>query len=213
MNQTQDDIEAEIADFLGETTVTGTEADWRANVPPGTVLAEGMVEGATVQWLKGSSGVHARGVPLPERTKVYDTRTGVTSMVPTAQLRYQLGKRRPDGSRVYSRTLPEGITQPEPIKDTCKICYVNRGNKHRNFYSEDQLINHMTAFHTNEWNAMERDRDIRERREQGDRMERLVLMFATALRPDIAKTLPAEVREQIEELQATQPRRGRRAAE
>jgi hypothetical protein len=201
MNQTQDDIEAEIADFLGETTLTGGEADWRADVPPGTVLAQGTIEGAPVQMIKGGSGVHARGVPLPERTKVYDTRTGISSMVPTAQLRYQLGKRRPDGSRVYSRTLPEGIEQPVPIKDTCKICYINRGNRHRNFFSEDQLINHMLAFHGNEWAAMERNREIESRREDANRMERLMITMLQAMNPDAAKKLPKEVRDQISEMQ------------
>lgn len=200
-NQTADDIEAEIADFLGETTMTGGEADWRANVAPGTVIAEGQVQGATMQMIKGGSGVHARGIPLPERTQVFDTRTGVPSMVPTAQLRYQLGKRRQDGSRVYSRTLPEGVEPPTPIKDTCKICYVNRGNKHRNFYSEDQLLNHMTAFHSLEWAAMERSREIESRREEANRLERLMITMMTAMNPDAAKKLPKEVRDQIADLQ------------
>lgn len=201
-NQAQDDIEAEIADFLGETTMTGGEADWRANVPAGTVLAEGTIQGAPVQFLKGSSGVHARGIALPERTRVYDTLTGNISMVPTAQLRYQLGKRRPDGSRVYSRTLPEGIVQPVPIAETCKICFVNRGNRHRNFYSEDQLMNHMLAFHANEWAAMERQREIDSRREDANRLERLMITMMTAMAPDAAKKLPKEVRDQIADLQA-----------
>ncbi len=200
-NQTADDIEAEIADFLGETTMTGGEADWRQNVPPGTVIAEGQVQGATMQMIKGGSGVHVRGIPLPERTMVYDTRTGVTSMVPTAQLRYQLGKRRQDGSRVYSRTLPEGIEQPKPIADTCKICYINRGNRHRNFYSDDQLMNHMISFHSLEWAAMERNREIESRREDANRLERLMVTMMTALNPDAAKKLPKEVRDQIADLQ------------
>lgn len=200
-NQTADDIEAEIADFLGETTITGNDANWRADVAPGTVLAQGSIEGAQVQFIKGNSGVHARGVPLPERTRVYDTKNGNVSMVPTAQLRYQLGKRRPDGTRVYSRTLPEGIEQPVPIKETCRICYINRGNLHRNFFSEDQLMNHMLAFHPNEWNAMERQREIDARREDANRLERLIMMMMSATNPEAAKKLPKEVRDQITEMQ------------
>lgn len=207
MNQTEDDIEAELAEFLGETTVSGSQdVDWRANVPQGTVLAETSVQGAAFQWTKQGSGVRAGKVPLPERTMVWDTRTGVTSMVPTAQLRYQLGKRRADGSRVYSRRKPEGIEEPTPIADTCQICFRSRklagaANPHRNFFSEDQLQAHYLAFHTNEWNAMERDRDIKERREQGDRMEKLIATLTLALLPNAANKLPEDVQEQIAAMQ------------
>lgn len=206
MNQSADDIEAEIADFLGETTMTGAEADWRANVPAGTVLAQGMVQGAPIQFLKGSSGVHARGVALPERFMAWDTRTGVSSMLPTAQMRQQLAKRRPDGSRVYTRVKPTDIEYPVPIKETCKICYARRKlegapEPHRNFFSEDQLMNHMLSFHANEWAAMERQREIDSRREDANRLERLMITMMTAMNPTAAAKLPKEVRDQIAEMQ------------
>lgn len=199
------DLESELADLLGETTTTNNggmpDLDFRQNVPTGTVLGSTSVEGGVIQITKGDSMVRLNGRSLPERTKVYDTRTGVPSMVPTAQLRYQLGKRRQDGTKVYALRLPEGIEQPVPIKDTCKICYVNRGNRHRNFYSEDQLMNHMVSFHSLEWAAMERQREIDSRREDGNRLERLMITMMTAMNPEAAKKLPKEVRDQIADLQ------------
>lgn len=192
------EIEAEIGQFLDTQGI-----DYRANVPEGTLLGEVEHEGGLFRFEKRDSLVRAGARKLPERTAVYDTRSGAMSMVATGQLRYQLAKTRQDGSRVYSLTMPQGIVPPMPIEDTCKICYVNRGNRHRNFYSEYDLLNHYQAFHTNEWNAMERDRDIKERREQGDRLERLILGLSTALNPGIASQLPADVREQIEGLQST----------
>jgi hypothetical protein len=178
--------------------------DYRSNAPAGTVLGEGNVDGAIFRAIKGNSMVRNGKQELPNRWPVYNTRTGALSMVPTATLRYQLSKRnKDDGSRVYALKVPEGIVPPTPIADTCKICYINRGNKHRNFYSEYDLLSHMQLFHTLEWNAMERDRDIAQRREDSNRMERLIMTLATSLRPDIVKDLPEEVKTQITELQAS----------
>lgn len=193
------EFEAEIQDALGR--VEG--ADYRADVPAGTVLGEGNVEGALFRAVKGRSMVRNGNTPLPNRWPVYNTRTGALSMVPTATLRYQLAKRnKDDGTRVYALKVPEGIVPPTPIEGTCSICVINRGGRHRNFYSEFDLSNHMQMFHTLEWNAMERDRDIKERRESGDRLERLILGLVTALRPDAVKDMPEEVKQQLTELQA-----------
>ena len=191
-------VETEIQDALG----SFEGVDYRANAPAGTILGEGNVSGAIFRAVKGRSMVHNGKQELPNRWPVYNTRTGDISMVPTATLRYQLGKRfKDDGTRVYALKLPEGIVPKTPIAATCQICFVNRGNKHRNFYSEYDLLTHMQMFHTLEWNAMERDRDIKQRREESNRMERLILGLVTALRPDIAKDLPEEVKQQITDLQ------------
>lgn len=195
-------LESELQDAF--TSFEGV--DYRANVPAGTILGEGNIDGAVFRAIKGSSMVRNGRQELPNRWPVYNTRTGALSMVPTATLRYQLSKRhKDDGTRVYALKVPEGIVPPTPIEDTCQICYRNRGNKHRNFYSEYDLLTHMQLFHTLEWNAMERDRDIRERREDANRMERLILMLTTSVNPGIAKDLPPEVREQIAEMQGKEP--------
>lgn len=206
-NQTTEELEAELADFLGETTITnGQVPDWRADVPSGTTLAREEIQpGAVIEHFKNRSMVKFRGQELPERTKVYDTRSGVSSMVPTAALRQQLAKRRRDGSRVYSLKFPEGVVMPTPIKDTCRICAERRrleGNDpHRNFYSEDQLLNHMLSFHANEWAAMERQREIDARREDANRLERLMITMMTAMNPGAAANLPEDVKAQIADLQ------------
>lgn len=198
-------IEEEMLDFIeqaaGPVDLSIGTADFRANVPAGTVLAESAeVEGSKIQITKGRSMVAMDGNPLPERTRVYDTRTGRSSDVPTAQLRYQLGKRRDDGSRVYSLKKPD-VPEAEPIAETCQICYRNRGNRHRNFYSEDALLQHMQAFHGLEWAAMERDREIKARREDSARLERLIMGLAQALNPAATAKLDPEVRLQLSEMQ------------
>lgn len=198
VTESEIDIREELADML---EAQAGDINFRSDVPAGTVLGEAEVDGQKIQFTQGDSMVRMNGRSLPARTRVYDTRTGITSMVPTAQLTYQLGKRRPDGSRVYSLRLPEGIVKPTPIEDTCQICYVNRGNKHRNFYSENALLTHYQMFHTLEWNAMERDRDIKERREDANRLERLITGLVTALRPDVTANITPEVKEQIAQLQ------------
>lgn len=205
-NQTQDDIDAELADFLGETT--STSANWRAEVPAGTVLAQGTlggVEGAQVQYLKGNSMVTAGKIPLPERTIVYDTLTGRPSSVPTAQLRYQLSKRRADNTRIYSRVFPKDVVLPVEIEDTCRICYRNRQlagavDPKKKFYSEDDLLNHMMAFHSNEWAAMERDRDIKERRRSSDQIEKMLAVLTQAVM-NPTRGIPDDVQEQLRTLQ------------
>jgi hypothetical protein len=130
----------------------------------------------------------------------------MVSRIPYAQRRYHLNKRRPDGSRVFSLNDPE-IPQAQPIEDTCTICTHNRGGRRRNFYSEFDLQTHMQLFHTLEWNAMERDRDIRERREDANRMERLIGSLVSLIAPDAAAKLPPDVREQISGLQTKTARR------
>ena len=179
------------------------EADYRANVPEGSVIAQADVQGGVFNIIKGSSLAKLQGKSMPGRTLVYDTKTGMTSKVPTRSLMYQLGKRRPDGSRVYSLQPPEGVVLPVPIDDTCVYCQKSRNGKKRDFFSEDQLVIHYQLFHTLEWNGMERNRDIHERREDATRMERLITGLATALRPDLTDKLPADVKEQITKLQAT----------
>lgn len=187
------DVMAEIQDMYGQ-------ADYRANVPAGTVLAEHNVQGSIFREKKGSSLAVHNGVPLPERTKVYDTRTGLDSLVPTRSLYYQLGKRRFDGSRVYSLQYPEDVPVRTPIKDTCQICLPRRNGVWRNFYTEQDLFDHMLAMHEREWNAMERQRETDARREDATRMERLITTISQAMRPDIK--LDPEVKEQIAEMQA-----------
>lgn len=187
------------------------DADYRANVAPGTVLGKAdWGQGSHAEVLKGSTLVGNPAAPqmvnAPSRIVVYDTRTGMPSKIPYAQRRYHLNKRRIDGSRVFSLTLPADILQPTPIDDTCKICQEARRRNgittKRNFYTEFDLLNHYQLFHEREWNAMERDRDMRQRREDATRMERLILALATALAPNTADKLPPEVREQIASLQA-----------
>lgn len=176
-------------------------ADYRADVPEGTVLAETYLEGQPFRAIKGKPFTR-NGVPVPSRTTVYDTRTGMPSRVPTKTLYYQLAKtRKEDGSRVYSTRPPVGVTPPTPIADTCQICYRNRGNKHRNFYSEFDLLTHMQLFHTLEWNAMERDRDIRERRAEAGRMEQLVSALIGLVQGNPVAGLSDEVKTQITDLQ------------
>ena len=146
------ELQEELANMYERAAGPISAADFHTEQPKGTVLAEAELQyGSKIQITQGDTLVSLNGVPLPGRTRVYDTISGVTSDVPTAQLAYQLSKRRQDGSRVYSLRLPPGIVMPTPIEDTCQICYKARGNKHRNFYSEEQLINHMQAFHERGW--------------------------------------------------------------
>lgn len=201
LTQGQEVLE-ELADIY-EADFGANPPDFRADVAPGTVLSESVFEdGHRVQALKGHSNVRLGGKELPERMAVYDTRTGALSMVPTGQIQYQLNKRRQDGSRVYSMRMPQGIVPPTPIEDTCRICFVNRGNRHRDFYSEDQLLNHYMSFHEREWGAMEREKEREQRREDANRLERLIIGLVSALVPNAAQSLPEEVRDQISDLQA-----------
>lgn len=181
------------------------DADYRRNVAPGTVLGRTNIDGADFRELKGQTLVGTPNAPLvvnaPGRIVVYDTRTGMASKVPYAQRAYHLSKRRKDGSRVYSLTMPEGIIPPTPIDDTCNICMIRRNGVKRNFYSDFDLLTHYQLFHTLEWNSMERDRDIKERREDANRMERLIMTLVSAVRPDMAAMLPDDVKEQIANLQ------------
>jgi hypothetical protein len=177
------------------------EADYRSNAPEGSVLAESEIQGGIFRVKQGSSLAKNAGKSLPSRTVVYDTRTGLESRVPTRSLYYQLGKRRNDGSRVYSLTRPEGIPERVPIEDTCRICLPKRNNVKRNFYSEQDLLDHYVNMHEREWNGMERTREIESRREDANRMERLIMGLTSALRPDITANLPEDVKEQIAELQ------------
>ena len=189
---TTDAIQDEIMAFAD------SQPNFRANVPEGTLVGSTEVEGGQFNWRKPNSLVRIGNKSLPERMQVYDTRTGQPSMIPTGAATYHLNKRRPDGTRVFSRNLPEGVVEPQPIADTCKICYVKRGNLHRNFYTEYDLIAHYQAFHTLEWTAMERERDMQERRDSSSRMERLILSL---LGRDQKLDLPADVANQISDLQ------------
>ena len=179
------------------------EADYRSNAPEGTVLAETDIQGASFRIMKGSSLAKNAGQSLPSRTLVYDTKTGMESRVPTRSLYYQLGKRRNDGSRVYSLSRPEGIPERTPIDDTCRICLVKRNGVKRNFFSEQDLLDHYVTMHEREWNGMERSREIEARREDSNRLERLILGLSSAMRPDLADKLPDDVKEQIANLQQT----------
>ncbi len=189
------DVEQEMNHFF-----ESVDVDFRANVPEGTVLAETERDGGLFRFKKAPSLVRAGARQLPERTLVYDTRTGRESRVPTGQLRYQLGKRREDGSRVYSLTLDPNIKMATPIADTCKICFVLRGNRHRNFYSEYDLLAHYETLHPREWASMEREKDRVEKRADSNQLQLLIGALVQSLNPSAFAKLPDEVKQQMQDL-------------
>jgi hypothetical protein len=120
-----------------------------ARAQPGDEL--GSVEGVSLKRTKTRSMVHMNGVELPERTRVYD-RWGMSSEVPTAQLRYHLSKPAADGSgRAFFRRPPEGVGVRTPIDETCFWCEKRAGRRVKVFYDYDDLERHCEDLHPREW--------------------------------------------------------------
>lgn len=189
--------------------------NWRANVPEGTPIGEQEIEpGANVGWKKPKSMMRIGDQALPDRMPLYDLNRRDMSMVPPTIANARMAKY--PGRFTTVRPKDWDKNRPQPIDDTCVICLKRReeetpGAGPKPFFSESDLILHYQYMHTNEWAAMERNREIAERREEQGQMRALIGSLVGLIRPDALSSLPAEVRDQMERLsEAEKPRRGRK---
>ncbi len=193
----------------------GTDPDFRADVPVGTEIGhKPLGPGADASWKKSSSKMRVGNKELPDRIPLYDNWTHDRSMVPPTIANKRMSEH---PGRFFIRK-PAGWDErnPVPIDDTCQICARVRiqesgpGTPPKPFYDREQLRMHMRYMHQNEWDAIEQNRRDDERREDQNRMERLVASIAAMVNPGIK--LPSEVAEQITGLQqdATEPQRRNR---
>lgn len=126
-----------------------------------------MLEGLAAEVItetKPNSMVRMGDKALPERIAVYDER-GNRSMIPTAAARYHLTKKNPEtGRRAFYLTVPEGVTEPQPIPETCEICTEARGGRPRPFYRKRDLMAHKQYYHPLETAEDRREEDLANRR-------------------------------------------------
>lgn len=182
-----------LEEFIEMQEALASNVDFRANVAPGTALGEeNLGEGSKVRWKKSNSMVSMGGQPLPERTPVYDTRTNVVSMVPTAQLLHHLRKRRPDGSRVFSSRPDPNIPMPKPIDDTCLVCLPLRGGKPRNFYNKFDLIAHYEISHPREWRVLQDEERAGKQSNDSTSLQAVLQQLVNLFSPDAVRKALAE---------------------
>ena len=187
--------------------------DFRAQVPEGTALGTEEIEpGASVKFQKQRSMMRVGKQALPERQPIYDMLRHDVSMVPPTIAQ----KRMATYPGRFTTIKPAGWddNQPEPIEDTCEICYTDpeRIQEHMSrwgeverpkFYRESDLRRHYQLSHSMEWEDIESDRRDRERRGEADSMRTLVASLAALVAAD--RELPPEIAEQL----ADKPRRKR----
>lgn len=125
---------------------------------------------------------------------IYDTRSGERSLTNNNMLPQQLGKRRPDGSRVFTTIRPAII----PARGTM-ICLLHPKNPNREYYSrlgfqtcpkenltsEFQVIRHMQTRHRIEWQTIETDRTRKEKQEEREFQINLLRSAAGQHIPDL----------------------------
>lgn len=146
-------------DFLDVQEALAEAPDFRANVPAGTELgSQPLGDGSMVRWRKPRSMVSIGGREIPDRVPVYDTRTNDVSYVPTVQIQHHLNKRRPDGSRVFSRRPNPDIAPKTPIEETCLVCLPLRNGVPRPFYTKFDLTAHYELMHPREWRALQEEK-------------------------------------------------------
>ena len=128
----------------------------------GAVIGEVAIGGVIVQNTMRDSGVRYNGEALPERFPGYK-RDGDRSMLPMAQMQYQLSKTDAQGRRVYhlhqwdfspeipleERICTQCPGERRPIEETCNICLETNGVR-KKFYSRLQPVRHKRAFHPDE---------------------------------------------------------------
>lgn len=115
-------------------------------------------------------------------TWVYDTKTGVPSRINNNMLPRALQKRRPDGSFIYS------LKQTVIPKQGIFKCLLHRNDPNRKHYDEMgfavcpkgnlsslyHVRRHMKARHKSEWEAIESERLVTEKKEEREFQQRLL---------------------------------------
>jgi len=133
---------------------------------------------------------------------IYDTRTGEQSLTNRNMLRTQLGKKRPDGSNVFTVVKPNIVPKRGNLKCMLHTEDPNRGHYDllglasclkSNITSPYQVKRHMQKRHQMEWATIEEERKEAERQEdkafQRNIMSRVAPEPAKAITYDVATTV------------------------
>ena len=148
----------------------------------GTLLSETDLAGVPAKQFKNRSMVRLRGIPLPERTGVFD-RQNLTRMIPTSQLPNMLSKVHATlGGMAFSLRRFSNVQEAIPIAGTCDICNVSRpSDAPKKFFSENDRRMHLMRFHTDEHANMERDEERAERKADREVQKALATQILAAV--------------------------------
>lgn len=163
------------------------------NIEPGTLLGESDVGGQQVRWTKQRSMVRMGKTPLPERFEAWDI-YGKMSMLPTAQMNYQLAK--PNAEFMDRRAFHVhvgGVTRTnckicpptkEPYPGSCEWCLESSfGKVVKKFADQNEQETHFYLYHERQWATLQSQLARKERAEETAANRELAQAVLAAVQP------------------------------